>query len=196
MTEDRLRRQLEFIVELDKAKAVLRRNPLVDGSRRENDGEHMWHLAVMAIVLAEHAEPPVDVIKVMRMLLLHDVVEIDAGDVFVYDDAAREGQAEREQKAADRIYGLLPDDQAEELRTLWEEFEARETPESKFAAAIDRLQPLLLNHASGGGAWRDHGITSDRVYARNAAISTAAPALWARARELIGEAVERGHLLP
>jgi putative hydrolase of HD superfamily len=130
------------------------------------------------------------------MLLFHDVVEIDAGDVFVYDEAAQVGKLEREQAAAERIYGLLPPDQGDDLRALWEEFEAKDTPEARFAAAMDRLQPLLLNHGSGGGAWRDHGITSDRVYKRNAPIGSASPVLWERARQLIADAVERGFLQP
>lgn len=194
MTTDRLRRQIEFVLECDRAKRVLRRNPLSDGSRRENDAEHSWHLAVMAIVLAEHAADPVDVGRVVRMLLIHDLVEIDAGDTFVYDDEAHVDKEEREAAAADRIFGLLPSDQGERFRALWEEFEARETPEARFAAAVDRLSPLLLNRASGGGAWREHGITADRVRELNSRIGESAPDLWDYARGLIEGAVEAGIL--
>ena len=191
---NRLEQQLRFIVELDKVKSVFRQNPLADRSRKENDAEHMWHLAVLVLVLAEHADEPIDVAKVLTMVLLHDVVEIDAGDTFVYDEAAHHDKEERELAAADRIYGLLPDDQRDRFRQVWEEFEAKETPEARFAAAVDRLQPLLLNHAAGGGAWQEHGITSDRVLKRNAPIGTSASSLWDAARELIADAVAKGYL--
>lgn len=194
MTTDRLRSQIEFVLECDKAKRVLRQNPLSDGSRRENDAEHSWHLALMALVLAEHASEPVDVGVVLRMLLVHDLVEIDAGDTFVYDEAAHADKEEREAAAAERIFGLLPADQGDAFRALWEEFEARETPEARFAGAVDRLSPLLLNRASGGGAWGEHGITAPRVRELNARIGDAAPELWVYARELIDGAVEAGLL--
>ena len=192
----RVEAQLAFVLELDKAKTVVRQNQLADGSRRENDAEHMWHLALMAIVLAEHAGEAIDVGRVVGMLLVHDVVEIDAGDVFVYDDAARAGKHAAEEAAADRIYALLPADQALALRSLWEEFEAGTSPEARFAAALDRLQPLLLNTASGGEAWRRHGVTADRVFARNALIGEAAPALWEAARARLDRAVADGTLAP
>ncbi len=194
MPADRLERQLAFVREIDKAKGVLRQNPLSDDSRRENDAEHMWHLSVMAMVLAEHATETVDLLRVLRMLLIHDIVEIDAGDTFVYDDAAREGKQAREREAAERIFGILPEDQGAELRDLWEEFEARATPEARFAVAVDRLLPMMLNHASGGGAWSVHGITNDRVRARNEHIAEVAPDLWEAARALIDDAVARGIL--
>lgn len=194
MTDERLGRQIEFVLECDRAKAVLRRNPLSDGSRRENDAEHSWHLALMALVLAEHADEPVDVGRVVRMLLVHDLVEIDAGDTFVYDDAAHADKEDRERRAADRIFGLLPDDQGAELRQLWEEFEARETPEARFAGAVDRLSPLLLNRASGGGAWREHGVRAEQVLELNARIGEAAPGLWEYAKGLIHDAVDEGLL--
>ena len=193
---DRLSQQLAFLLELDKAKHVLRQNPLADGSRRENDAEHMWHLALLVLVLAEHATEPIDVLRVLKLVLLHDIVEIDAGDVFLYDTEGRAAKEEKEKEAADRIYGLLPDDQRDELRGLWEEFEERVTPESRFAAAVDRLQPLLLNTANGGEVWTRHGITSDRVLAVNRPIGDMAPALWERAQELIAHAVEKGYLAP
>jgi putative hydrolase of HD superfamily len=193
---DRLARQLEFCVEVDKVKSVARRNPLTDGSRPENDAEHMWHVALMALVLAEHAAQPVDVARVVSMLVVHDLVEIDAGDVFVYDTAGREAAADREARAAERIFGLLPADQAEWARALWDEFEARETADARFARALDRLQPLLQNVAAGGGAWAIHGITADRVTDVNSIIADASPALWTAAREAIAGAVARGHLRP
>ena len=190
----RIEQQLRFIVELDKVKSVFRQNPLADGSRKENDAEHMWHLAVLVLVLSEHADEPIDVAKVLTMVLLHDVVEIDAGDTFVYDEAAHHDKEERELAAAERIYGLLPDDQRDRFRRLWDEFEAKESADARFAAAVDRLQPLLLNHAAGGGAWQEHGITSDRVLKRNAPIGTSSTALWDAAQQLIADAVAKGYL--
>jgi putative hydrolase of HD superfamily len=194
VSDERLTQQLSFILELDKAKQIFRQNPLTDGSRRENDAEHMWHLAVMTAVLAEHADEPVDVAKVIVMLLLHDVVEIDAGDTFVYDEAAHEGKEERERAAADRIFGLLPADQVRAFRDLWDEFEAKATPEARFAGAMDRLQPLLLNHASAGGAWAEHGIVATQVRKRNAPIGDASARLWAEALAVIDDAVGKGYL--
>ncbi|MGH9283924.1 MAG: HD domain-containing protein, partial [Acidimicrobiales bacterium] len=154
---ERLAAQLAFLLEIDRVKQVLRHNPLADGSRRENDAEHMWHLSVMAVVLAEHAAEPVDLARVLTMVVLHDVVEIDTGDVLFYDDAGREAVAAAEQAAAARIFGLLPADQGEKLRALWEEFEARQSADARFAAAVDRLHPLLLNRSAGGGAWTGAG---------------------------------------
>ncbi len=193
---DRLADQLAFLLEADRLKHVLRRTTIADGSRRENSAEHSWHLALFAAVLAEHAAEPVDVSRAIRMLLIHDVVEIDAGDTFAYDDAARVTKQSREQDAADRLFALLPDDQAAEWRALWDEFEAGRTPDARFAAAIDRLQPILLNHASGGVAWREHGIRAGQVRARNRRTRQAAPALWDHAQQVIDAAVADGHLAP
>ncbi len=190
----RLERQIGFLLELDKAKTIVRQSYLTDGSRKENDAEHMWHLALCVLVLAEHAADPVDVVRVLEMVLLHDIVEIDAGDTYIYDEVARATQAAREGRAADRLYGLLPPDQGAELRALWEEFEARATPESRFAAAVDRLQPVLLNLATEGRAWREHGMTADRVRAVNSAIASSAPALWDHLSGLLDDAVARGYL--
>jgi putative hydrolase of HD superfamily len=156
----RLEQQLGFILEVDKLKSVLRQTRLVDGSRRENDAEHSWEVAMMAVVLAEHAGAPIDLARVVRMLLIHDIVEIDAGDTFIYDEGARKTQVEREEQAAERLFGLLPDDQAVELRELWAEFEDLKTAESRFATAMDRLQPLLHNYHSGGAIWSKHGSTT------------------------------------
>jgi len=192
--DDRLRRQIEFLIEIDQVKGVFRQTWLMDGSRRENDAEHSWHLAVMAVLLAEYAEPDLDLPRVVKMVLVHDLVEIDAGDTFVYDRDADPGWAAREREAADRIFGMLPPDQAEELRGLWDEFEARATPEARFAAALDRLQPILHNYQTQGRVWREHGVTSDRVIAQNRHMAEGAPRLWQYARELIRDAVARGYL--
>jgi putative hydrolase of HD superfamily len=195
---DRLKRQIGFIVELDKLKTILRQSWLADGSRRENSAEHSWHVALMALVLAEHANAGanLDLARVVKLLLLHDVVEIDAGDVLIYDASGNASKAERERQAAERIYGILPEDQAAELRALWEEFELGETDEARFAAALDRLMPLLHNFLTEGRAWMHHGITADQVLAANAHIAAGSAALWDYARGLIDEAVERGYLLP
>ncbi|WP_434113354.1 HD domain-containing protein [Methylocaldum sp. GT1TLB] len=195
---DRLKRQIGFIVELDKLKTIVRQSWLADGSRRENSAEHSWHVALMALVLAEHAnaDMDLDLARVVKLLLLHDVVEIDAGDVLIYDVAGNVSKPERERQAAERIYGMLPDDQAAELRALWEEFEMGETTEARFAASLDRLMPLLHNFLTEGRAWRHHGVTADQVLAANARIAAGSAALWDYARGLIDEAVERDYLLP
>lgn len=190
----RLASQLRFILEIDRLKTVLRRTHLTDRSRNENSAEHSWHIALAAVLLAEHAPADVDLCRVVRMLLVHDVVEIDAGDTYAYDEAAHDDKLERERSAARRIFGLLPDDQADELNALWEEFEARETPEARFANAVDRLQPMLHNYATEGAAWLEHGVESRQVIGRNHVIGDGAPDLWAYAERLIAAAVERGWL--
>ncbi|MGZ8734639.1 MAG: HD domain-containing protein [Acidimicrobiia bacterium] len=190
---DRLDAQLAFLLEIDRLKLIERRSYITDASRRENSAEHSWHLAMLALVLSEHASDEVDAARVIAMVLVHDIVEIDAGDVFAYaDEAAHAAKVERERSAAKRIFALLPDDQEPIFRELWEEYEEGTTETARFAAALDRLQPLLLNIAAGGATWREHGITADRVLERNAHISDGAPMLWARARELIRDAVEQG----
>lgn len=192
---NRLAQQIRFILEVDRLKEIFRQTVLTQSRRSENDAEHSWHLCLMVIVLAEHANvPSLDVLRVLKMLLLHDLVEIDAGDTFAYDDARRADQHAREVRAAERIFGLLPIGQAEEFRALWDEFEARATPEAKFAAAMDRFQPMLLNCATEGAAWRKHGVTSDRVIARNQHIAEGAAAVWTHAADMIRQAVERGDL--
>lgn len=193
-SEDRLLQQLEFLRELDKAKGVLRQSLTTVGERREDDAQHQWHVAVMALFLAEHAAEPVDVARVVAMLLLHDVVEIDAGDVFVYDEAAHAGKRAAEERAADRLYGLLPPDQAAWARELWEEFEARETPEARFAGSIDRLQPLLQNLMTDGRGWKGNGITADRVFTVNEKIGPGSPVLWEHAKALLARAEAEGVL--
>lgn len=191
---ERLAQQLEFLLELDKAKSIVRQSYVTDGSRKENDAEHMWHLALFVLVLAEHAAEPLDVVKVLKMVLLHDIVEIDAGDTYIYDEKAKATQIVREAAAADRLYGLLPADQGAAFRSIWEEFEDRATPESKFAAAVDRLQPVLLNLATYGRAWQEHDMTDDRVRAVNSKIADGSPALWEHVRRLLDDAVEKGYL--
>jgi putative hydrolases of HD superfamily len=195
---ERLAEQMAFLVEIDRLKTVLRQNLIADGSRQENTAEHSWHLAMCALVLAEHANEPVDVMRVVQMLLLHDLVEIDAGDTFVYADAAQmAAQEQLEQAAAQRIFGMLPIDQSARLRALWEEFEAKETPEAKFAKAVDRVQPMLLNLASGGGSWERHGITADRPLALiDRTVPPGSTVLAEYAREVIRVSVEVGALLP
>lgn len=192
--EQRLEAQLRFILELDRLKGVLRQSWLLDGTRRENSAEHSWHVAMMALVLAEHANAPVDPARVATMLLLHDMVEIDAGDTFAYDAAAHADKAEREAAAAGRLFGLLPADTAAGLRGLWEEFEAAQSMDARFAHALDRLMPMLHNVHTAGRAWQAHGVTADRVLARNVTIAEGSETLWAYARGLIDQAVARGYL--
>lgn len=195
MDRERLAQQLEFILEIEKLKQVFRQTILIGDRRRENDAEHSWHLSIMALLLAEHAcDGKVDLLKVIKMLLVHDLVEIDAGDTFAYDEVGNADKVERETAAAERIFALLPRDQERELRALWEEFEKRETAEGRYGAALDRFQPLLLNFHTQGAAWRRHGVKKAQVIARNQHIEEGAPALWAHAREMIDEAVERGYL--
>lgn len=192
--DERLGRQIEFILELDRLKTVMRRSRLVDASRYENTAEHSWHLAMMALLLAEWAGPEVDVIEATKAVLVHDIVEIDAGDIYIYDAAAREGKAAVEEEAADRLFGLLPADQGAELRRLWDLYEARDTPTGRFAYAIDRLQPLLLNVGSGGVSWAHHGIRADQVRTINSPIGDASTILWDLAQRIIDEAVAAGAL--
>jgi len=195
MDLDRLAQQIRFVAEVDKLKNIFRQTLVVESRRPENDAEHSWHLTLLAIILVEHANVPnLDLLRVLKMLIIHDLVEIDAGDTFAYDTARMVDQHEREARAAERIFGLLPSDQALMLRGLWDEFEARETPESKFAAAVDRFQPMLLNCLTEGAAWQKHGISSDRVIARNKHIAEGSAALWAYASAMIAEAVAKGHL--
>src|ERR1700739_1186907 len=175
---ERLRRQLEFILEIDRLKNVLRQSYLIDNDRHENSAEHSWHLAVAAIVLAEHAKEPMDVSKLIRRVLVHDLVEIDAGDTFIYDEAGNAGKAAREQKAADRLFGLLPEEQGQIFMVLWREFEDRQTPEAKFAFALDRLMPILHNVFTQGRSWKEHGIRHEQAIAKNRPIEDGSPILW------------------
>ena len=191
----RLAQQIEFIAECDKLKEVFRQTLNTNSRRAENDAEHSWHLCLCVIVLAEHANSStLDVLRVLKMLIIHDLVEIDAGDTFAYDVAAMANQHEREAIAADRIFGLLPANQSVEFRALWDEFEAKETAESKFATAIDRFQPMLLNCRSQGAAWNRHGVTHERVVARNRQIGDGCTELWNYAEKMLQEIVEAGYL--
>ncbi|MCA2186242.1 HD domain-containing protein [Nonomuraea cavernae] len=192
--EDRLTAQIAFAVEIDKLKRVIRRNLLMDGSRRENDAEHSWYVAMLAMIFGEHAPPGTDLQRVMAMLLVHDLVEIDAGDTFIYDPVAVAAQAEAERAAADRIFSLLPAGQAEPMRALWEEFEARETPEARFARALDRFAPILANHNTEGGTWPLFKVTATQVEEKVRLIAEGSPSLGAYAQELVRLSVTRGHL--
>lgn len=197
MVSARLGQQIQFITEVDKLKEIFRQTINTQSRRPENDAEHSWHLCLCAIVLAEHANVPgLDLLRVLKMLIIHDLVEIDAGDTFAYDTARMAQQHEREAIAADRIFGLLPPDQAAIFRALWDEFEAKATPEAKFATAVDRFQPMLLNSRTQGAAWARHGITHDRVVARNRHIAEGCAELWEYAAQMIQEAVDAGHLAP
>lgn len=191
-----LEQTLTFIREVDRLKLVQRKS-FVSGTRRlETSAEHSWHVALMGWLLAEQVAPPgVDVQRVMKMLLVHDIVEVDAGDTLLYAEAeAQRAQRERELQAAERLFNLLPEAPAKELRALWDEFEARQTPDAKFAAAVDRLQPLILNYMSEGAAWRRHGVTAPEVIAKNRHIAEGSPELWAAAERLIESAIQRGYL--
>ncbi|HEX4453053.1 MAG TPA: HD domain-containing protein [Kofleriaceae bacterium] len=190
--------RLAFLREVDKLKAILRQTRVTfDFERRENDAEHSWHLAMMAIVLAEYGPSQLDLLAVLRMVLVHDLVEIDAGDTFIYDDAHAASQADREAVAADRIFGMLDEPMRGQLRGAWDEFEANRTPSAKFARAVDRVQPILQNYYTDGASWRAHGITAAQVRAKNGPLGEAgAPAVWAHVETLIDDAVSRGWLKP
>lgn len=190
----RLQQQLHFIIEIDKLKHVLRQTLLIDKSRRENDAEHCWHLAVMAIVLSEYAAPEVDLSRVLKMVLIHDLVEIDAGDTFCYDTQAVKDQAEREQRAAVRLFSLLPNELSVELRSLWEEFEAKQTSDACFATALDRLHPTLHNYYTDGGTWKKAAVTVDQVRKRVAPIANASLPLAEFTENLIQDAICQGFL--
>ena len=191
---DRLEQQIAFIVEIDRLKTVIRQNYLADGSRRENTAEHSWHVTLMAMILCEHAAEPVDRARVLELLLVHDLVEIDAGDTFAYDSVGEQSKAAREQAAAERIFGLLPAAQAERLRAAWDEYEASETPEARFALSLDRLMPMIHNSLTEGRAWQANGVTADKVRHRAESISRGAPALGALAGKLIASSVAAGFL--
>jgi putative hydrolases of HD superfamily len=193
---DRLRRQLALVVEVDRLKRVLRRTVITDASRHENSAEHSWHLALAAMLLAEHASAEVEIERVIRMVIVHDLVEIDAGDTFAYDVAANLGRVEREQLAADRLFGLLPDEQGAATRALWDEFEEGRTATARFAIALDRLQPLLLNDVADGGSWRTHGVTRSQVLRRMAPIEDALPSAWPIVLEIVERNCALGHIAP
>ena len=193
-TMNRLEEQMKFIVEVDKLKKIVRQTYLSDGSRKENDAEHSWHLALMCCILSEYSNEKIDVGKTMSMVLIHDLIEIDAGDTFAYDAIANQSKKEREQKAANRIFKLLPEDQERNIRSLWEEFEEGITPEAKFANTLDKIQPLLLNDAADGGSWKEHGVHLSQVLKRNEKTHLGSEILWEYAKNLIMDNVEKGHL--
>ena len=191
---ERLARQIAFLIECDRLKDIVRQTLNAHSGRQENDAEHSWALCLFVMTLAEHSNTPIDVLRVMKMLLIHDIVEIDAGDTFAYDTARLVDQHEREAAAATRIFGLLPDDQAAEFRALWDEFEDRQTADARFAHAIDRCQAMLLNCLSKGVTWSRHNVTVDQIRARNAPIGDGSAALWTHMSRLLDEAVQAGHV--
>jgi len=194
MIPEDLVKQIHFIKEIDKLKYIQRKTKLFNSDRNENDAEHSWHLALMAIVLTGHSNTSVDLLKVVKMVLIHDIVEIDAGDTFIYDTQKNHSNAEEERLAARRIFGLLPTEQAEELIELWEEFEAGETGEAKFARAMDRLEPLLQNTSNNGGTWKEFGVTYEKVHQKKRVIKEGSNSIWNFAEQLINESVETGML--
>lgn len=193
---DRLQKQFDFILEADKEKFIGRQTYLSDGQRKENDAEHAWHLALMTILLSEYANEEIDVLKTVTMVLIHDFVEIDAGDTYAYDEAGKLTQRVREEAAAQRLFGLLPEDQGEKLRLLWEEFEAQETPEAKFARTMDNLQPMMLNAASDGKAWVEHDVHLSQILKRNQRTAEGSETLWKYAQEqFLQPNLERGTII-
>ncbi|MGR5540273.1 HD domain-containing protein [Vibrio campbellii] len=192
---ERLEKQLALIIELDQLKNVLRRTRVKSANGRlENSGEHSWHVALMAVLMQEHANAPVDIARVMKMLLIHDVVEIDAGDTFVYDTAASQEQEEKERQAAQRLFGMLPSEQGDELLALWNEFEAAQTDDAKYAKALDRLIPMLLNYHNDGQSWIENGVTREQALTINKRIELGSVTLWDKAKQLIEGATEKGWL--
>lgn len=195
MDNKRLLKQIEFIVEIDKIKQVFRQNVVIGTSRNENDAEHSWHLAIMAILLSEYAvAKEIDVLRVVKMVLIHDLVEIDAGDTFCYDEKANEDKEQREQIAAQRLFNILPSDQAKEICELWCEFEELNTPEARFAVCLDRLQPLILNYNTNGHTWKKPGVISTKVLKRNEPLQENTPLLWEYVKEAIEDSIEKGYL--
>jgi len=191
---ERLVRQLEFIKTIDGLKNIFRQNVIIGGKRNENDAEHSWHLAVMAIILSEYSAEKADLLKVLKMVTIHDLVELYAGDTFCYDEVGNKDKKQREEAAAKRLFGLLPEDQAREFYDLWMEFESLSTPEARFAACLDRLQPLILNYNTGGHTWQKPGVNSAKVRKRNEILINNAPALWEAASFIIEDSIKKGIL--
>lgn len=190
----RLEQQVNFIVEIDKVKNIFRQTYLADANRKENDAEHSWHLAISAFLLKEHVKEEVDLLKTILMVLIHDLVEIDAGDTYAYDDAGAIDKREREEKGAERIFGMLPEDQGTYFRELWEEFEAYESADAKFAHLLDNFQPLLLNDASNGKSWKEHGVKKSQIYKRNEKIEETSVPVWEYMKALVQKHIELGHV--
>lgn len=196
MKNSRLKKQIQFIIEADKIKHIFRQNYLINNSRRENDAEHSWHLALMAMILSEHsAENSLDMLKVLKMLIIHDLVEIDAGDTFAFDKLKNKDKKEREEKAAERVFGLLPEDQRDEMIELWHEFELMKSDEAKFAATLDRLHPLINNYKTEAAGWKNHIITKRDIEKRNNHTKESAPELWKYIEEIIEEIIEKGSII-
>lgn len=189
-----LEKQIEFIKEIDKLKYIQRKTKLLNSDRNENDAEHSWHLAVMAVILSQHSNTNIDLLKVIKMVLIHDIVEIDAGDTFIYDTQKNHINTEEELLAAKRIFGILPTEQAEELIAIWEEFEAGKTDEAKFAKSMDRLEPLLQNTSNNGGTWREYNVDFETVYEKKKVIKNGSEVIWEYAENLLNDNVEKGIL--
>jgi|SRR5690554_330027 len=191
--KERFQKQINFLIEIDKVKSIFRRTRIFNNKRYENDAEHGWHMSLMALILAEYSNEKIDICKVIKMALIHDLVEIDAGDTFLYADNQTE-KIMNERKCAERIFGLLPEDQYKEIMGLWEEFEAKETFEAKFAGSMDRLGPIMQNFYDNGHAWKKHNITSDKVLKVNKQIQNGSEELWEYAKSLIEKSIEKGNL--
>jgi len=196
MSTNRLHQQIQFILEIDKLKSIMRRSYLLNQERHENSAEHSWHLAVMAILLHEYVNEQISLPHVLKMVLVHDLVEIDAGDTYCYDEDANSDKTERELQAADRLFAMLPEDQGKELRSLWEEFEERSTPEAKFANALDRMMPMMHNYYTRGKSWKENNVTSDSVLERNSLMQDGSEKLWEFTQSLIEDALKKGYLAP
>ncbi|MCR9252170.1 MAG: HD domain-containing protein [bacterium] len=192
--KERLQKQLEFIKEIDRIKYIFRKTRLFNSDRHENDAEHSWHLCMIAMILAEHANEPIDILKVIKMLLIHDIVEIDAGDTFLFDKNKNHSNTEEELKAAKRIFGMLPEDQSEELISIWEEFEAFESKEARFARAMDHLEPILQNHSNQGGTWSEFEVPYETVVKKKEPIKQGSEFVWEHVLEILEESVNAGHL--
>lgn len=196
MDKERLKKQFAFFQEIDKEKEIFRQTYLADASRKENDAEHAWHMAIMTVLLSEYANEEIDVLKTVTMLLIHDIVEIDAGDTYAYDPEGKKTQKERERKAADRIFHLLPDDQADKMYELWEEFEAQQTPEAKFARTMDNIQPMMLNDASNGLSWDEHQVKLSQILKRNERTAGGSEQIWEYAKEeFLQKNIQAGHII-
>ncbi len=194
MSYERFKQQMQFILEVDKLKEIYRQTYISNGKRKENDTEHSWHLALMAMLLAEHMEEKPDILRTISMVIIHDIVEIDAGDTYAYDVKANESKRAREEAAADRIFNLLPKDQAVYMRELWEEFEAKETAEAKYANALDKMQPLMLNDATNGKAWLEHDVCKSQILKRNKSIEEASANIWKYITETIDANVDKNNI--
>ncbi len=191
---ERMCKQLDFIMEIDKLKRIVRQSYISGASRKETDTDHSWSLAMMCVLLSEYANEKIDVLKTMKMVLIHDIVEIDAGDTYAYDEAGNSTKRDRELKAADRIFNILPKDQAEELRSLWDEFEERKTPEAKFASTLDKVQPVMLNDITDGRAWREHEVKTEQIMGRNKTTHEGSEDLWEFCKKLIEANIDNGNI--